>query len=273
MMEILSELRWQLVRTRAALVALFLGIALFEFIQPVAIKSFGDLDRITPLLGIVPPAFWALMNVTPDFLTATGLSGFLSLGFTHPIFILLASTSIVWYACRALAGEMQRGSIQFSLSRPITRLGIYLSRVAGVIVVTTVMAAAGPLGMLIGVQTSKVNGQVASRNWWITFAACWLLIWSIGGLALLGSAASNSMGQAVSAAIAIVVVSYVIDYFSALWAVIRPLRPFSVFHYFAPSRALAHGVLPWSNVIVLAAVGMACVIAGGAIFARRDLPV
>ena len=272
MMEILFELRWQLRRSRAAIIALFIGIALFEFIQPVAIKSFGDLDRITPLLGIVPPAFWALMNVTPDFLTATGLSGFLSLGFTHPIYIVLASTSIVWYACRALAGEMQRGSIQFSLSRPITRLGLYLSRVAGVIVVATIVAVAGPLGMLIGVKSSRVSGDIPTRNWFATFAACWLLVWSIGGLALLGSAASDSMGRAVSISIGVVVISYVIDYFAALWKVIRPFRPISVFHYFAPSKALAHGGLPMTNVLVLAAVGVVCLVIGGVIFVGRDLP-
>lgn len=272
MSEVLNELRWQLRRTRTAVIALWFGIAIFEFIQPVALKSFGDLDRITPLLGIVPPAFWSLLNVTPDFLTATGLSGFLSLGFTHPIYILLASTSIIWYACRALAGEMQRGSIQFSLSRPITRGGLYLSRVAGVIVVTTLIAAAGVVGMIVGVGVSKVNGQVRPINWLATLAACWLLIWSIGGISLLGSATSDSMGRAVSWAIAVIVISYVIDYFAALWTVIQPLRPFSIFHYFSPSRALAHGVLPVTNALVLGLVGLACAIAGGIIFGRRDLP-
>jgi ABC-2 type transport system permease protein len=271
-MSVVHELRWQLRRTRAAIIALFFAIGVFEFLQPVAIKSFGDLDRITPLFGIVPPAFWALLNITPDFLTATGLSGFLSLGFTHPIYVVLATMSIIWYACRALAGEMQRGSIQFSLSRPITRVGIYLSRVAGVIVVTTLVAAAGPIGMIVGVGASRINGHVDPSHWFVTFAACWLLIWAIGGLALLGSAASDSMGRAVSLAIAVVVVSYVIDYFAALWKVIRPLRPFSVFHYFSPSRSLAHGILPWSNLLVLAGVGIVCVIAGGVIFVRRDLP-
>ncbi len=126
--------------------------------------------------------------------------------------------------------------------------------------------------MLAGVGASKVNGQVQPIHWLTTFAACWLLIWSIGGLALLGSAASSSMGRAVSLAIAVVVISYMVDYFAALWSVIRPLRPFSIFHYFSPSRALAHGGLPLSNVLVLSGVGIACVIAGGVIFVRRDLP-
>lgn len=272
MIEVLQELRWQLRRTRTAIVALWLGIAIFEFIQPVALKSFGDLDRITPLLGIVPPAFWSLLNITPDFLSATGLSGFLSLGFTHPIYILLAATSIIWYACRALAGEMQRGSIQFSLSRPIPRSGLYLSRVAGVLVVTTLIAVAGIAGMIAGVGFSHVSGHVEPKHWLVTFAACWLLIWAIGGISLLGSAASDSMGRAVSWAIAVIVLSYVIDYFAALWNFIRPLRPFSIFHYFSPSRALAHGGLPITNALVLGLAGLACAIAGGLIFVRRDLP-
>jgi ABC-2 type transport system permease protein len=272
MIEAFQELRWQLRRTRTAVIALWFGIALFEFIQPIAIKSFGDLNRVMPLLGIVPPAFWSLLNITPDFLSATGLTGFLSLGFTHPIYILLAATAIIWYACRGLAGEMQRGSIQFSLSRPITRAGLYASRVAGVLVVTTLISLAGIAGMIAGIAFSRISGHVAPERWLVTFAACWLLIWAIGGISLLGSAVSDSMGRAVSLAIVVIVISYVIDYFAALWTFIQPLRPFSIFHYFSPSRALAHGVLPTTNVLVLGLAGLACAIAGGILFVRRDLP-
>lgn len=273
MIELAQELRWQLRRSRAGLLSFIAGIAVFEFIQPVALKSFGDLDKLLPLMAFVPPAFFALMHVTPDFLSASGVAGFLSLGFTHPVFIVLSSASIIWYACRSLAGEMQRGSIQFSLSRPVTRHGLYLSRIAGIIVVTTLISVAGPVGMIAGIKIGGLQGHVDASHWVVVFFACWLLVWAIGGLALLGSAASDSMSRAVSFAIAIVVVSYVIDYFAALWTLLQRFEPFSIFRYFAPSQALATGGLPLRNAVILLAIGAAGAIAGGVIFAQRDLPV
>ncbi|MGI8474812.1 MAG: ABC transporter permease [Thermomicrobiales bacterium] len=270
---VLSSVLWQLRRSSIGLLSLLIGIAVFELIQPIALRSFGDLDRLAPLLSIVPPSFWALMNVTPDFLTTVGLAGYLSLGFTHPAYLILSTTTVVWFVARSLAGEMERGTIQFTLCRPVSRSRLYLSRVAGFVVVSILVASIGPIGMLLGLGIAPPAKAFPYRHFLATGMSSWLLVWAIGGLTLLFSARANSMGQAIGWALGAFIVSYVIDYFAALWAFLQPIDPFSVFHYYDPSQALARGSLPLLNIVVLGLVGLIAIVAGGAVFSRRDLPV
>ncbi|HEY8447868.1 MAG TPA: ABC transporter permease subunit [Thermomicrobiales bacterium] len=263
---------WLLRRARTGLLSLLVGIAVFELIQPVAIASFGNLDRMDAIVRLVPPAFYSLMNVTPDFLQAAGLAGYLALGFTHPIYHLLAAATMVWFACRSLAGEMERGSIQLALARPISRPRLYLARVGGLAAVVIGIAIVGPLGMIAGVAIADPAGSVDYRHFVPMGIMAALLAWAIGGIALGGAAAADRMGQAVGWAIAILVVSYVIDYFAALWSALRPLEPFSIFTYYDPPAALARGEVDPRNAAVLAAVGLVGAAVGLVIFSRRDLP-
>ncbi len=263
---------WLLRRSKTGLISLLVGITVFELIQPVAIASFGELSRMEALIRFVPPAFFALMNVTPDFLKAAGLAGYLALGFTHPIYHILSAATAIWFASRSLAGEIERGTIQLALARPISRQRVYASRVVGLVVVTAGVAAVGPIGMIAGVALANPDGTIALRHFIPMAAMAALLAWAIGGLALGGSAVADRMGQAVGWAIAVLVVSYVIDYFAALWSALRPLEPLSIYHYYDPPSALARGVVASSNALVLGAVGLAGVLFGFICFTRRDLP-
>lgn len=253
-------------------VALLLGVAAFELIQPVVANSLGGPEGLEPFLRALPPAFQALMKSRPEFIAVSGLAGYLSLGFTHPLYLVLVATTVVGFACRSLAGEMERGTIQLALARPVSRPRVYLARVLGVLVVTLALSAAGPLGMVGGMLLAKPEGAFAYRYLAVTALVTALLCWAIGGLTLLGSAAASTTGRAVAWATAALIVFYFVDYFASLWEILQPFEPFSIFAYYDPSPALVNGTLPVRNVLVLLVVGLAGAIGGLAVFVRRDLP-
>jgi ABC-2 type transport system permease protein len=242
-------------------------------IQPVAIKSFGDLDRLQPFLEMLPASLWAMMNVTPDFLGTFGLAGYLALGYTHPVYLLLICASAVWFGSRALAGEMEHGSIQFLLSRPVSRVTAYLSVLAALLSVLIAVSIAGPIGMLLGLELGRPQGQFARTNLLDAAVVTWLLTWAVAGITLFWSSLTSAMSRAIGLSIAVVVVSYVIDYFATLWDSLEPLEPFSIFDYYQPSAALASGHIAASDALVLALVGCTGAVAGAIVFVRRDLPV
>jgi ABC-type transport system involved in multi-copper enzyme maturation permease subunit len=273
MIAFVASIWWILRRGRVGLISLLVGIAAFELIQPVAVKSFGNLDRLTPFLDILPNSFWALMNVSPDFLGSFGLAGYLSLGYTHPVYLILTETVVIWFATRTIAGEMERGTIQFALSRPVSRASLYGTRVVALLIVTTLAAVTGPAAMLAGVKLARPQGTLVDGHLLVVAAASWLLIWSVAGTTLLWSALADTMSRAIGIALGVFVVSYVIDYFASLWKALKPLDPFSVFNYYDPASALARGTLEPRNAIVLASVGLAGAVAGLAVFTHRDLPI
>ena len=264
---------WNLRRGAVGIVSLLIGLALFELVQPVAIASFGDLDRLTPLLQIVPPSFWALLNVTPDFVESAGLAGYLALGFTHPVFHVLVATTVIWFVARGLAGEMERGTIHLALARPVSRSRLFAARTVGVGIVVTLIAVAGPVGMAGGLLISEPDGRLDQSNFLVVGGSVWLLAWAVAGIATVIAAAVSTMSKAVGVAIGVVVLSYVIDYFSTLWDALRPFEPVSFFSYYEPTIALARGRLDGWDALVLAGTGMAGMVAGWVVFVRRDLPV
>ncbi|MGD9711586.1 MAG: ABC transporter permease subunit [Thermomicrobiales bacterium] len=263
---------WLLNRSRSGLIALLTGVALFEFIQPVAIASFRDLQMMQAIASYVPPAFLAMFNMPEGFLQQANLSGFLSLGFSHPVYHLLSSATVIWFVTRNLTGEIESGSIQVSLSRPVARWQVYLARVAGVAVVAMLVSVVGSLGMIIGIFAGRPDGTVDYANFPVLAFAAFMLLLGIGGVALAIAATADRAGQAVGWSIAFLVISFVIDYFAQLWNTLEPLDPLSVFNYFEPVRALSQGSMEPANAIVLITVSLIGATIGNVVFGRRDLP-
>ena len=253
------------------LIALFIGIALFEFVQPVVIASFGGAAGLNSLMERIPPALQAFARTRPEFLALSGLAGYLALGFTHPLYLVLAGAAVVGFAARSLAGEMDRGIMQIALSRPVSRPAAYGARAIGVAIICCALALIGPLGMIAGILYAE-PGEIDLTNFRAVAFTSLALFVAIGGLSLLGSAAANGTGRVVGWAIGLLVVSYFVDYFAGIWAPLQRWTFLSLFDYYNPSEALVTGIPETRNLVILTVVGAVASFAGLAVFTRRDLP-
>jgi len=256
----------------AGLLSLLLAVALFELVQPPVADSLGGPEGLEPLLRTLPKGLLAITRTQPEFIAISGLAGYLSVSFTHPIYLVLVSATAVGFACRSLAGEMERGTIQIALARPISRPRVYLARVLGLAVVALALGIVGPVGLLLGMAVGRPEGDFTYANLVPTGVTTLLLAWAIGGLTLLGSAAATTSGRAVGWAIAGLIASYFIDYFARIWAFLEPIEPLSVFNYYDPATALVSGTVRLADALVLVALGAIGVLGGLVVFARRDLP-
>ena len=220
----------------------------------------------------VPPALQAFARTRPEFLAFSGLAGYLSLGFTHPLYLILCGAAVIGFAARTLAGEMDRGTIQIPLSRPISRPAVYASRFAGVAVICLLLALAGPAGMTAGMLFARPDGAFDFAHLGAVALNGLALFWAMGGLTLWGSAAASTAGRVVGWAIGILAVSYFVDYFAGVWEPLQRWTFLSIFDYYDPGNALVSGQISTRNLITLAVVGVAAAMAGLVVFTRRDLP-
>lgn len=261
-----------LARGLAGLLGLLLLVGLFEAVQAPVADSFGGPAGVQAILDRLPPAFQALARARPEFATVSSLAGYLSIGFTHPLYATLAAAAVVGFAARSLAGEMERGTIKLALARPVSRAQVYGSRVLGLLTIVLALAVVGPLGLVVGLLYARPAGEFDYGNLVPLVVASGLLFWAIGGLALLASAAASTTGRVIGWAIAVLIVSYFVDYLAGLWSFLEPVAFLSLFDYFDPARALADGEVPVRNGATLAIVGIVGAVAGLVVFARRDLP-
>jgi ABC-2 type transport system permease protein len=254
------------------LVALLAGIALFEFVQPLVIASFGGARGLDAIMGLIPPALQAFTRTRPEFMALSGLAGYLALGFTYPLYLVLTGVAVIGFAARSLAGEMDRGIIQIPLSRPISRQAVYTSRLLGVAVICALLAVAGPLGMVAGMLYARPEGEFAYAHLGAVALNGMALFWAIGGLSLWGSAVASTAGRVVAWAISLLVISYFVDYFAGIWAPLKVIQFLSLFSYYDPTQALVSGQANQSDVTTLSVVGAVAAVAGLVYFTRRDLP-
>jgi len=254
------------------LIALLAGLALFEFVQPLVIASFGGAQGLDAIMDRIPPALQAFTRTRPEFLALSGLAGYLSLGFTHPLYIVLAGAAVIGFAARALAGEIDRGIVQIPLARPISRSAVYMSRVLGVATICGLLAVTGPAGMVAGLLYARPQGEFVYGYLGAVALNGLALFWAIGALSLWGSAAASTAGRVVAWAISLLVLSYFIDYFAGIWTPLQAIAFLSIFAYYDPTAALVSGHANDTSVATLAVVGALAALAGLVTFTRRDLP-
>jgi ABC-2 type transport system permease protein len=254
------------------LIAVSLGIALFEFVQPILFTQFGGERELEAMVKLIPPVVQALARTQSEFLALSGLPGYLALGFTYPLYLVLAGAAVISFAANSLAGEMDRGTIQIALSQPASRSAVYISRVLGLVLICLLLALAGPAGMAAGMVYARPAGELYFANFGAVALNGMALFWAMGGLTLLGSAAASRAGRVVGWAIGLLVLSYFVDYFAGIWSALQAWTILSLFRYYDPARALVSGQINSANLIMLASVGATATVVGLIVFARRDLP-
>jgi len=261
-----------LARGFAGLVALLIGVTLFEIVQAPVVDAIGGPQGLDAILDRIPPALQAFTRTRPEFMAVSGVAGYLSLGFTHPLYLTLCISAIVGFAARSLAGEMERGTVQLALARPISRTQLYLSRTIGVVAISVALAAVGPLGLIVGYRWAQPVGQFSAAHLVPMAVGSLALFLAVGGLALLGSAAASSAGRVLGWGLAIFVLMYVVDYFAGIWGVLEPIEFLSLFDYYDPTTSLVLGSVAPRHLLVLGLVGLAGWVGGLLVFANRYLP-
>lgn len=272
-MTLLLQLTIRSLRNGAAgLLAVLAGIILFEFAQPLVIASFGGASGLDAIMNRVPPALQVLARARPEFLAMSGLMGYLSLGYTHPLYLVLTSAAVVTYASRSLAGEMERGFVKMALSRSMSRTRYFMSRLLGALVIAFLVAVSGPLGTLLGVHYAGIAGDFEQARLPLLFVSTLTLLWAVAGISLFASALAGNAGRATGWLLAVLLVSFFVDYFSSVWRPLQSIVGLSLFDYYDPTSALALGESGTRGVFVHLLTGAASALAGLIVFTRRDLP-
>ena len=219
------------------------------------------------LFGTLPETYRALFTAsgTIDLSTPGGYLGIELMGFMGPALIAVYAITT---GAAAIAGEEDLGSLEVTLSAPISRARVFAQRcVALVIGIVTLMAAVGAalwifsalLGMGLGL------GAIASGA-----AALGLFGLFTGAVAIAVGAATGSAAAARGLAALAAVVSYLINALAQITSVLRPARPVSPYYLVLGNEPLAHGLRLIGAVSVLG-IAVILAVAGGILFTRRDL--
>ena len=185
---------------------------------------------------------------------------------------------LIWAIGRgslAVAGELERGTLDLTLSRPIRRTTYLLTQITLGLIGLMLIAGGLVAGHVVGNLVHQVPGAPAISVWfrpWTNFVA---LGFAIFGYTLLASSVEVVRWRAMTFGAVVTIVSGIAQAIAGL-EVLKPYRKYienaSVFKRYNPVRVATTGEDFGFDVGILFAVGGICVLMGLIFFSRRDLP-
>ncbi len=246
----------------AAIATMWMYIALFPSMQQQsatlneAFKSYPE--SLMKAFGI-------------ESLTFNRIENFIAMEYFSIIWPLMAIFLGISLASGAVAREVEKGTIELVLARPVSRLKLFGSRyLAGLsaLVLFTLLSTfcVIPIAAIHHV-------DYALRNF-VTVAILGLLFaWATFSLSMMLSAFFSDKGKVSMSVGGLLVLMYVLNIVAALKANLKDLQYASFFHYFASSNALIKNMLTVESVWVFIAVAVVCTAIGSWRFKQRDVAV
>jgi ABC-2 type transport system permease protein len=232
----------------------------------------------------------------------------LSIGYVHPLMQIVFGLWAIGRAAGAVAGEIDRGTMELLLAQPIPRWRVILAHLGVDAVVIPLLCLSLWGGTLLGARLVgpfevsaadlepfknlpfpvKLDPELLAINPWAFGPGLWnigALLFAVSGLTMAISAAGRFRNRVIGVAVLLMLLQFLVNVIGQLWDAVAWLRPFTVYFYFQPQQVVLAG--RWTadpcglwgdshcavNVLaVLFAVGAVGYALALLTFTRRDLP-
>jgi ABC-2 type transport system permease protein len=263
-----------LVRRLTARYSIFLTVNLvllagFEFLLCLIVSTLNLPALLADVVNKVPPLLRAFME--QQFVGGLGAAGLLAYGWTHPIALAVGAAAAIVLAARAVAGEVEAGTLELVLSQPLSRARYFAGQVLFALSALAALSLGGAAGTFIGQKAfhlEALSGGTLFRlalNYFLLQAAWY-------GLVLLLSVFGREAGRVAFAGFILALTSYLLQVVAQVWSRAAFLLPYSLNAYYSPQEIFLRHVIPAKSVLVL--LGLTVLGLGLALakFERRDIP-
>lgn len=260
-----TEFKHTLRRLRGQIIGWGIGLALYGLLMGAMYDTVNAIEGMEEMLASYPEELWAffgdLMNLnTPEGYFGTYFSSYI------PIIVGIFAAGA---AAGLLAGDEERGTLDLTLSYPVSRAGVFLGRWLGFTVALALILFIGYLGWAVTLPMNTMD--VSAGALLLAFVPMWALLLLFGALALLLSLLLPSARMASMTAGGLLVANFLLVGLANLNDNLQPVMDLTPFAYFQGGDSF--NGLNWGWIAGL--VGVALLLAGLAwlLFRRRDIRV
>lgn len=255
-------------RRFGSLLAFSAGAAFFQALVAVSFPAIGGMETVTSVVQTFPEGLRNLLKLAPNLQAGFGLQDYLAFSWIHPVFLGLGAAFVVSRAADALAGEIERGSIYLSLSRPVPRWTYVTGKALEMFASVGIFTLLSWVGMVAGIAIAGLGPLPLGRFLLVALVA-WPLFGALGAGSLAISSAVSRTSLAGGLATAWTLISFVLDVIP-LFAT-SALAWLNPWHHYFPQEIAATGRVDPLGIVVLVGWCVFGTLAAVLIFSRRDL--
>jgi ABC-2 type transport system permease protein len=160
------------------------------------------------------------------------LGGFLGVEYLSLIWVIIVGAAVIGFAAKSIASEVENGTMDLTLTQPISRLRVALSRYVAMII----YAIAINLATVVPIWAACLyyDIEIESAAMPLLFAVGSLLTIAIGSFAFMVSAFSPTGGRVAAVSSGVLGAMWLANFISALNESTEFLDNFTIFHYWKP---------------------------------------
>ena len=246
----------------AGILLLWLYVAFFPMLVEQA-------DNLRGLMESLPKGFLRAFGI--ENLDIFNIEGFLTYkhySLTVPLMLIFLMASL---AGSGLSGEVERGTIEISMSCPISRLSVYFGLyLTGFLMLTLFTVCA----ILTIYPISEVyNAQYFFQFHFLVAIMSLLFGWVVFSLSMMISAMHSEQRRTYMMLGGVIFVMYILDLISALVGAVAWMKYFSFFYYYNPNYILMNNSIPLLSILVFAASALVFTGIGAIWFNNRDIAI
>ena len=251
---------------------LLIATVIFSF-QVAVCAMVHDNENVQALLS--------LLKVLPSFiqnmlggarLMGGDVVALISIGYLHPLVLILFMVYAVATPTGLLVGEIQQGSMEMILGRAVSKSQVYwcavLPTIGGMFLLTQCMF----LGTVAGTSLFDFGERIPLDGFYRLCINAGMLAITVSTIALFVSSWCGDRTFAVTITVTYLVFDYFLSIVSMWWPPMESFRKLSLFNYVNGPGIFRDQAWPVVEMLVLTAVSVTMIGAGWIIWTRRDLP-
>jgi ABC-2 type transport system permease protein len=262
---------WKIIKDRrisiivycvAAIALMWMYVAMYPSIEKQA-ASF------TEAFKNYPQAMMKAMGI--EMMDFSHLENFLAMEQFSIIWPIMVIFLMVAFASNSLAREVEKGTAEILLSRPVSRLKIFFGRYLAGIVVLLVFTILSTVTVAPLAELHSIDYQFV--NYLKTGLTGFFFGWAFFSMAMMISAMSSEKSRVAMTIGGVAIAMYVLKIVASLIERFDWLQYVSFFYYFNGNDGLLNSTVKILPLVVFSIVSIVCTAIGAWYFKKRDIAV
>jgi ABC-2 type transport system permease protein len=245
-------------------------LAGFQVLMCTIVSSVNIEGAIKEISESLPPLVQTF--ISEEFALGLSSRGLIVFAWNHPVVLALLAAPMILLASRAIAGEIEAGTMELLLGQPLARSTYLTTQNIFAIIVLLALVGMMLLGVYLGLSLFNLHQTLPWPTFLPVAANLVSLQIAIYGVTLLVSSTAREGGRVATVALLFVLISLLVEAVARLWPKIQFLSTYTIFNYYSPQQIVMNNTTPWRDMLILLGVGLVSGGLGWWKFMRRDIP-